>query len=1054
MEKEESVNKQSTVRFGLGIVLIAGLGTSAWAQGRVANAAAVQQLTASGGTAAVHDATGTVRFFRLPAGAAAPTAAAPQADPAAAAVARRSTTEGFLRTYGPAFGIADPASELVLLGESTDSIGQSHIAYAQQYHGIPVFGASLRAHFASNDALSVISGVLVPDISVPTTPARSENDAARVAYTAVAMDTAAANLATRPGRLVIFREGLAKGVPGANHLAWEIEVGNGNEVRQFVYVDAMSGKIVDTITGVVDAMYRRAYDGANLPTVPPAYPNSPFWVEGNPFPTGVTEADNMIQASKEVYDLFTRGFGRDSFDGAGKKMDSIFNRGYSCPNASWNSTFISFCPGFTTDDVTAHEWGHAYTEYTHNLIYQWQPGALNESYSDIWGETLDLINGRGVDAPGTLRSANSCSTFIRLPGEFVINSPAGIAGIYLAQAAQFGPNLTGTGATGDVVVGLDPADAAGPSTTDACSPLTNAAAVAGKIALVDRGTCNFSAKVYNAQLAGAIGVIVANNAASGLPGMGAGVNAALVTIPSLGVTQAVGNAIKANIASPVNSTLRARGGVVDNSYRWLMGEEVTPGGALRDMWNPTCFSNPGKVTDTQYYVCSTTDQGGVHTNSGIPNHAYALLVDGGSFNGHTVNQIGMTKAAAIYWRAQTVYQGPASGFADHADALEQSCTDLIGAAIKDLSTGATSSDVINAADCAAVTEAIAAVELRTPPTFCNFQPMLAKNPPSRCAPGETQTNLLFNDFESNSTGWSVSHQGVTPDFTPRDWSVVNNLPRRSGSAFFAEDITGGTCAPGGDESGVQHLDSPTVTVPSGVTDPLLTFDHWVATELGWDGGNVKISVNGGPWQPVSPNDITYNNYNFFMATAAQGNTSPLAGEPGWTGTDGGAVDGSWGRTHVRLAPYAAPGSTVRLRFSLGNDGCGGVFGWYVDDVTVYACTPSTKPDISVDDIRITEGNAGTKDAQFTVSLSHAFDQPVSVRYKWVAGTAKVTADYVPYETASLTIPALTTSAQVSVRIVGDKKKEADESFTIKLSDPINAMFGKSIGVCTIVNDDQ
>ncbi len=77
-------------------------------------------------------------------------------------------------------------------------------------------------------------------------------------------------------------------------------------------------------------------------------------------------------------------------------MDSIFNRGYSCPNASWNGTFISFCTGLTTDDVTGHEWTHAYTQYTHNLIYQWQPGALNESYSDIFGETIDRINGRGA----------------------------------------------------------------------------------------------------------------------------------------------------------------------------------------------------------------------------------------------------------------------------------------------------------------------------------------------------------------------------------------------------------------------------------------------------------------------------------------------------------------------------------------------------------------------------------------------------------------------------------------------------------------------------------
>ena len=94
-------------------------------------------------------------------------------------------------------------------------------------------------------------------------------------------------------------------------------------------------------------------------------------------------------------------------------MDSIFNRGYSCPNASWNGTFISFCPGFTTDDVTGHEWSHAYTQYTHGLIYAWQPGALNESYSDIFGETIDRINGRGVDAPDNARTADACSTFWR-----------------------------------------------------------------------------------------------------------------------------------------------------------------------------------------------------------------------------------------------------------------------------------------------------------------------------------------------------------------------------------------------------------------------------------------------------------------------------------------------------------------------------------------------------------------------------------------------------------------------------------------------------------------
>jgi len=101
---------------------------------------------------------------------------------------------------------------------------------------------------------------------------------------------------------------------------------------------------------------------------------------------------------------------------------------------------------------------------------------------------------------------------------------------------------------------------------------------------------------------------------------------------------------------------------------------------------PTCYGNAGKVSDAQY-TCSTGDGGGVHSNSGVPNHAYALLVDGGTYNGQTIAAIGLTKAAHIYFRAMSVYQGPASDFADHADALEQSCSDLIGANLADLSTG-------------------------------------------------------------------------------------------------------------------------------------------------------------------------------------------------------------------------------------------------------------------------------------------------------------------------------------------------------------------------------
>ena len=484
---------------------------------------------------------------------------------------------------------------------------------------------------------------------------------------------------SRP-RCSSIREGLAKGVPGPNHLAWQVEVGDGAGVREFVYVDAHTGKFIDQITGVYDGLNRRAYDGRNLPTPPPELSrHSRSGWKAKPFPTAVTEANNMIISSKETYDFYKNAFGRDSFDGAGATMDAIFNRGYSCPNASWNGTFISFCPGLTTDDVTGHEWSHAYTQYTHGLIYQWQPGALNESYSDIFGETIDRINGRGGDTPDNPRTADSLlrrSTAARrlrpltdhrrqrgrqllLPG--------------LRRSSRRRPVTVGpTRRIGDV----------GAAPASACAPV---AGVAGKIAIVDWTL-----------------------AATGGNECGSGIRAAecsrrrrdrhhlrgsRLRHPQPGGASDVTIAMRRGHATTDGATIKARpagdgqrhvhavGIGTDNSVRWLLGEDDTAVGLVRRPARhvePSLLGNPGKVTDTFEYVCSTADQGGVHTNSGVPNHAYALLVDGGTYNGQTISGIGLTKAAHIYFRAMSVYQGPASDFADHADALEQSCADLVG----------------------------------------------------------------------------------------------------------------------------------------------------------------------------------------------------------------------------------------------------------------------------------------------------------------------------------------------------------------------------------------
>ena len=205
-----------------------------------------------------------------------------------------------------------------------------------------------------------------------------------------------------------------------------------------------------------------------------------------------------------------------------------------------------------------------------------------------------------------------------------------------------------------------------------------------------------------------------------------------------------------------------------------MGEDSTAfGGAIRDMWNPTCIGDPGKVTDAEYH-CTPDDGGGVHTNSGVPNHGYALLVDGGTYNGQTITAIGLVKAAHIYWRAQSVYQTPTTKFEDHADALEASCTDLIGVNLDRAEHAATpagpSGQSITAADCAEVTDMIAAVELRTDPQRSATSSRCCSRTRRPCARTRRIRRFIYaEDFEDGLAGWTLTNPGVFAGWPGTNW---------------------------------------------------------------------------------------------------------------------------------------------------------------------------------------------------------------------------------------------------------------------------------------------
>jgi hypothetical protein len=731
--------------------------------------------------------------------------------------------------------------------------------------------------------------------------------------------------------------GLVRNVPGSNQLVYEVEVTNGANVREFVFVHANAGKIVNRYSGIHSDLFRRLFE-VDL--------DHQVWQEGDPFPGDLNvDQRNIVTFSGQAYYHFLHAFGRDSYDGLGHEMQTVNNDPrINCPNANWNGATTNYCTGVTADDVVAHEWGHAYTEFTHGLIYQWQSGALNESYSDIWGDLVDQINGAGTDTPGGARTVGRCSTFTNNFPTVVVNEPE--PGTCAAAPAQFGSALNTTGVTGDVVLSNDGKG----SPTDGCTSPNNAQAIDGNIALVDRGTCAFTVKVANMQKVGATGVMIANNVFGG-PTIMPGVDPS-IQIPSVMITIGQGAAFKADLAAgAVNVTMRARTGS-QGSYRWLMGEDATAfGGAIRDMWDPTCIGDPGKVSDQEYF-CASTDNGGVHSNSGVPNHGFALLVNGGTYNGHTVAGIGLTKAAAIYWRAQSVYQTPSSDFTDHAESLEQSCDDLVGQKVNNLSTASRPATgprpTITAGNCSSVAEMTQAVEFRNDPTEqCHFQPIL--QPGGEVCGGQPANTVFSEDFESGLDGWTLTNQGVFDGWPGLDWATDSSLPaERTGSAAFAADPDIGDCGAGdNDVSGMMSMQSPPIVATAGTLQ--LSFTHYIASEQGFDGGNVWISVGGRAYTQIPTGAFLFNPYNQALVTAAGGNTNPMAGQAAFTGTDANELESSWGTSIVDLAATGErirTGDTIRFRFDFGMDGCAGIDGWYVDDVTVSACgaTAATKED--------------------------------------------------------------------------------------------------------------
>ena len=393
-------------RLGAGLalvgLLVAGVGWSASAQVPASQAKepegrnlAAQCLPADPERVAYGAGTGLLSFVGTGPG-------VPIQQPAvlSASASPEDAARGYLTVCGAFFGLENQAEELAVARQRPAGGGRYLVSFQQTYRGIPVFAGELKILVdASGDVVSV-SGETLATADVDTVATIAVTAARTAALRAVAQEHGIDGSALRGSvpELWIYNPGLIGAGEGDSRLVWRSEVSlrDLGPIRQLVLVDAHSGEISLSINQVNTARNRSTYTTNNTTTLPGTLVCS----ESDPACSG-GDADAVAAhlGAGDTYDFYLNYHGRDSIDNSGMSLISTVHYDVNYRNAFWNGFQMVYGDGyfFIADDIVAHEVTHGVTDYESNLVYAYESGAINESFSDIWGEFVDLTNGRGSD---------------------------------------------------------------------------------------------------------------------------------------------------------------------------------------------------------------------------------------------------------------------------------------------------------------------------------------------------------------------------------------------------------------------------------------------------------------------------------------------------------------------------------------------------------------------------------------------------------------------------------------------------------------------------------
>jgi Zn-dependent metalloprotease len=338
-----------------------------------------------------------------------------------------AATLRWLTEYKDLFGMRDPGAELVLVREETDELGMTHARFRQVVRGVPVYGSDLYAYFDAKGGLASLDARYVPGLhALSLDPAITADDA--IARALSDFQTSGPKIAWRSppkAALVVYTD------EGKRRLAYHVELWNGgyHTAKMQYFVDAITRDILFsyndiqtlTVSGVgvlgdtkkleisqqggaytMADMTRTpngiitydAQNGSNTPGQLEQSSSASSWDTNSAAPGAAVDAHFYAGV---VYDYYKTAHARSGIDGNDGEIVSSVHFESQYDNAFWDGQQMTYGDGDGTEflafasslDVIGHELTHGVTQYSSNLVYSKQSGALNEATSDIFGAFVE-----------------------------------------------------------------------------------------------------------------------------------------------------------------------------------------------------------------------------------------------------------------------------------------------------------------------------------------------------------------------------------------------------------------------------------------------------------------------------------------------------------------------------------------------------------------------------------------------------------------------------------------------------------------------------------------